>query len=841
MQDSSSPRSRRRPRLSSSSSSSAAAAVATKRARYEYSTDANTAVDAPSAMASARAKGKMPEAAALPVRPTPSNPLSSSKKLLIRNFRKHDGREAKVHEYYARVEQQLDSAVGALLNGTWPHVPLESLYRGVEDVCRRGDADKILTMLDDRIGSHLQTAVLPRIQAAANMSDLDVLRSFMKEWKVWMTQTVTIRSTFSYFDRTYLLRGRFPCINEMAISHFRRVTFSAKGAASLGLQVIAGICQIFEYDRRHDERLDQALLKDSIRMLNVLGVYVQYFDPIFLQQSEAYYRDFGKSWADASLKDYIAAVETLLAREHHRCITYSLDSTTEKRMMDWAHEILISHYSERLLHSTSLAHLLEGKDVKSMKGLYQLLQLSGLEKKVKTPWAEYIKTAGASIISDKDRGDEMVLRLLELRRSLDLMIRDAFGMDDDFLWAMREGFGGFMNDRKTALCWETGTSKVGEMTAKYIDMLLRGGTKALPSELLSDVKDRIKAEKQGEASSADEEAELDRQLDQALELFRFIEGKDTFEAFYKRDLARRLLMRRSASQDAERNMLTKLRGECGSNFTHNLEQMFKDQELAKDEMDSYRQLQLAKLDQKPPVDLDVMILSAAAWPSFPDLPLKLPDQVATQIERFDAHYKKKHTGRVLTWKHTLAHCVMTAVYPKGTKELLVSASQAVVLMLFNSLPDDGFLSYEQVSFATGLQGGELNRTLQSLACGKARVLSKHPKGRDVKQSDTFTFNRGFSDAKYRVKINQIQLRETKDENKATHERIAQDRRFETQAAIVRIMKSRKRMTHGDLVAEVINMTKKRGSVEPAAIKKEIESLIEKDYLEREDNAYTYLA
>jgi cullin-4 len=217
-----------------------------------------------------------------------------------------------------------------------------------------------------------------------------------------------------------------------------------------------------------------------------------------------------------------------------------------------------------------------------------------------------------------------------------------------------------------------------------------------------------------------------------------------------------------------------------------------------------------------------MILSAAAWPTYPDARLNLPNEVATQIERFAGYYQSKHTGRTLTWKHSLAHCSIKATFPKGSKELLVSAFQAVVLMLFNTVPADGFLAYDQISAATGLQGGDLERTLQSLACGKARVLSKHPKGRDVKSTDTFSFNKTFTDPKYRVKINQIQLKETKEENKATHERIAQDRRFETQAAIVRIMKSRKTMGHAELVAEVINLTKKRGSVEPAAIKKEIE-------------------
>jgi hypothetical protein len=614
----------------------------------------------------------------------------------------------------------------------------------------------------------------------------------------------------------------------MAIGQFRKMAFPSQVhsyRSSIGANLIMGICELIENDRRGGGQTEPTLLKDSIMMLYVLGVYVKHFEPFFLEQSQKYFKEFGEAWSTSSLKDYILVCEKLLKKEDYRCIQFNLDSTTEKQLMDSAHSLLISNYSEKLLNGGNLGKLLAEREVESMKALYDLLRLSGIQKKMKVPWGEYIRTAGAAIVSDKEKGDEMVLRLLELRRSLDLMIRDAFNKDEDFLWAMRESFGKFMNDRKVASCWETGTSKIGEMIAKYIDMLLRGGLKSLPKELLSDLKDRETAQKEGQASTGDEDAELDRQLDQALELFRFIEGKDAFEAFYKKDLARRLLMGRSASQDAERNMLTKLRGECGANFTQNLEQMFKDQELGKDEMESYKQWCQGSAERKAPLDLSVMILSAAAWPTYPDVRLNLPDEVATQIERFDKYYKNKHTGRVLTWKHSLAHCSINARFAKAPKELLVSAYQAVVLMMFNSVPDGGFLAYEQIATGTGLQGGDLNRTLQSLACGKARVLTKHPKGRDVKPTDTFTFNKTFTDPKYRVKINQIQLKETKEENKATHERIVQDRRFETQAAIVRIMKSRKSMGHSELVAEVINLTKKRGSIDTSAIKKEIERYV----------------
>jgi cullin-4 len=75
-----------------------------------------------------------------------------------------------------------------------------------------------------------------------------------------------------------------------------------------------------------------------------------------------------------------------------------------------------------------------------------------------------------------------------------------------------------------------------------------------------------------------------------------------FEAFYKKMLAKRLLLGKSASFDLERyisnclylqsrvtcnlhrSMISKLKTECGSNFTAKLEGMFKDIDLSRDLM-----------------------------------------------------------------------------------------------------------------------------------------------------------------------------------------------------------------------------------------------------------------
>lgn len=56
---------------------------------------------------------------------------------------------------------------------------------------------------------------------------------------------------------------------------------------------------------------------------------------------------------------------------------------------------------------------------------------------------------------------------------------------------------------------------------------------------------------------------------------RDVQGKDVFEAFYKRILSRRLLMGRSASMDAEKLCISKIKAECGAQFTNQLEGMLK--------------------------------------------------------------------------------------------------------------------------------------------------------------------------------------------------------------------------------------------------------------------------
>ena len=63
------------------------------------------------------------------------------------------------------------------------------------------------------------------------------------------------------------------------------------------------------------------------------------------------------------------------------------------------------------------------------------------------------------------------------------------------------------------------------------------------------------------------DAEINERLDKVIQIFRYLQDKDIFEGFYKNSLAKRLLDARSSNEEAEKQLVLKLKEECGFQFT----------------------------------------------------------------------------------------------------------------------------------------------------------------------------------------------------------------------------------------------------------------------------------
>lgn len=344
-------------------------------------------------------------------------------------------------------------------------------------------------------------------------------------------------------------------INEMGLQRFHASIFSDP---ALKTRILQGACDLIEADRKNelDEGTDdRELLKKSIRLFHDLGVYSRDFEPLLVQESQRFFKQWAEKEASSQfLATYAENCHNLIEREIQRCELYDLTRRTQQKLSSLLDDSLIREQQSVLLKETDIFGLLAVEDKYALGRIYSLLERLKLGQKLKPIFHKYIEEHGTMIVFDEEREADMVVRLLEFKEKLDTLLSESFQRDEELSHTLREAFEVFMNKgRRSESNWNTTNPKTGEMIAKYVDMLLKGGVKVIGL-------------KPNEMTLADEDAEINKQLDRVLELFRFVQGKDVFEAFYKNDLARRLLMGRSASDEAEKGMLARLKtGTCATN------------------------------------------------------------------------------------------------------------------------------------------------------------------------------------------------------------------------------------------------------------------------------------
>ncbi|XP_026806064.1 cullin-4B [Rhopalosiphum maidis] len=725
-----------------------------------------------------------------------SNP---TKKLIVKNLR---NKPMLPDNYQEQTWKKLREAVIAIQTSTAIQYTMEELYQAVENMCNNNLAAALYNNLIELSEAHVKKLLLNFTEITNDK--IIFLKKVNHHWSSHCQQMLMIRSIFLYLDRTYVLQN--PNVNsiwDMGLNLFRHHIMLNTNVQN---RAVDGLLLLIEKERQGD-MVDKTLLKSLLRMLSDLKIYQDAFEGKFLQATERLYATEGsRLMLELEVSEYLYHVEKRLSEENERLIHY-LDTSTKWSLIHTVEKQLISEHVSSILQK-GLEQLLNENRLDDLKLMYSLLTRvkKGLTELCIT-FNGYIKKYGRTIVIDPEKDKTMVQELLDFKDKMDIIVKKCFQANEKFGNSLKEAFEHFVNQR---------TNKPAELIAKFVDSKLKVGNKESTEE------------------------ELEKLLDKIMVLFRFIHGKDVFEAFYKKDLAKRLLLGKSASVDAEKSMLSKLKQECGGGFTSKLEGMFKDMEISKDINVAYKQyLAHVKDIQLSVIDMTVNILTMGHWPTYAVTEVAMPNEIIEYQDCFNKFYLAKHNGRKLQWQPTLGHCVLRSQFKQGNKELQVSLFQAMVLLLFNEYQ---MLPFKDVKSLTNMEDTELRRTLQSLACGKARVLIKSPKGRDIGDLDQFSVNNDFCNKLYRIKINQVQMKETNEEQKATEERVYQDRQYQMDAAIVRIMKMRKSLMHNLLISELFNQLK--FPAKPADLKKRIESLIDRDYMERDKdnpNQYNYIA
>ncbi|KAL2813696.1 Cullin [Aspergillus granulosus] len=749
-------------------------------------------------------------------------------------------------ETWAFLEKGIDNVMVKLEEGVDMKTYM-ALYTAVHNFCtshkavtgtaiqsQRG-AHLLGEELYKKLGEYLSRYLENVYTQSTSHAEEALLGFYMREWSRYTTAAKYINHLFRYLNRHWVKReideGKK---NVFDVYTLHLVKWRDDFFQNVHEKVMDAVLNLVE-KQRNGETIEQSQIKSIVDSFVSLGlddtdptkstldVYRSFFEKPFLAATRTYYEEESRQFvAENSVVEYMKKAEVRLDEEKARVGLY-LHPDIAKHLTETCLDVLVTAHSELL--RDEFQPLLDNERQDDLARMYRLLSRikDGLDP-LRTKFEAHVRKAGLAAVEKVAAEGESfepkmyVDALLSVHTRYHSLVKEAFNGESEFVRSLDNACREFVNRNK--IC-KSGSTKTPELLARYTDSLLKKGSKAA------------------------EESELEEMLVQIMTVFKYIEDKDVFQKFYSKMLAKRLVHVSSVSDDAETSMISKLKEACGFEYTNKLQRMFQDIQISKDLNASYKDwLDKSFLDdddRKKLVDSHFQILGTGFWPlNAPSTDFLAPPEIVKTAERFQKFYFDKHNGRKLTWLWQLCKGEIKANYIKNTKvpyTFQVSTYQMGILLLFN---DSDTLTYPDIQKATSLTPEILDPNLSIFL--KAKVLTISPEGSKPGPGSTFNLNYNFKNKKIKVNLN-IQIKsEQKVETDDTHKTIEEDRKLLLQSAIVRIMKSRKKMKHVQLVQEVIHQVKSRFPPQVPDIKKNIEALMEKDYIERLDgDEISYIA
>ncbi|KAH7292948.1 hypothetical protein KP509_28G004800 [Ceratopteris richardii] len=700
------------------------------------------------------------------------------------------------------------------------------LYTTIYNMCTQKPPQDYSQQLYDRyresFEEYINKMVLPAIR---DKHDEFMLRELVRRWDNHKIMVRWLSRFFNYLDRYFIARRSLPGLCDVGLICFRDLVYQeVKHNAKEAVIVLID-------KEREGEQIDRALLKNVLWIFVEIGMgamdaYESDFEAALLEDTAGYYRRKASSWIEEdSCPDYMLKAEECLKREKER-VGHYLHASSEQKLLEKVQHKLLSQYEQQLLekeHSGCRALLRDDK-VDDLSRMYRLFFkiTKGLDpianifkKHVTDEGMALVKQAEDAASNKKAEKKDMiggsdqafVRNVIELHDKYLQYVSECFVHNSLFHKALKEAFEVFCNKGVA------GNSNA-ELLATFCDNLLKkGGSEKLSDEAIEDT------------------------LEKVVKLLAYISDKDLFAEFYRKRLARRLLFDKSANDDHERSILTKLKQQCGGQFTSKMEGMVTDLTLARENQSAFVNYLAENPQSHPGIDLTVTVLTTGFWPSYKSSDLALPAEMVKCVETFKEFYQTKTKHRKLTWIYSLGTCNVFGKFEPKSIELVVSTYQAAVLLLFNTADR---LSYSEIKSELNLTDEDIARLLHSLSCAKYKILNKDPNTKTVSPTDVFEFNAKFTDKMRRIKVPLPPM----DEKKKVIEDVDKDRRYAIDASIVRIMKSRKVLAHQQLVLECVQQLGRMFQPDFKIIKKRIEDLIVREYLERDKenpNVFRYLA
>ncbi|XP_067649383.1 cullin-2-like [Haliotis asinina] len=684
--------------------------------------------------------------------------------------------------------------------------------------------------------SFLEAHVSSLLKAVQSCGSENLLANYHRHWEEYSQGSHYLNQLYGYLNSTFIRKqkvsdadlnyGGFAMdmadqmleIGELALDTWKRLMIEP-----LKTQLLNLILQEVKKDRGGNS-VNQTVVHGVINsFVNVeeykkkysMQLYEELFETPFLHETGDYYRQEAAKLKDEyNCSDYMEKVIQKLDNEDFRSRKFLHPSSYTKVTHECQQRMIADHL--QFLHGEcrEMVQMEKRKDLTHMYSLLKPIQsgLGVLMQEVE----DHIKQTGLEAVRSlkgENVPGQFVESMLEVHSKYTELIQSVFHADQQFVGALDKACAAAINFRSNPKM----ACKSAELLARYCDGLLKKSSKGIS------------------------ETELDDKLANCITVFKYLDDKDVFQRFYSRMLAKRLIYSQSTSMDAEEAMINRLKQACGYEFTNKLHRMFTDMSISSDLNNKFSDFTKEDSSRDLGVNFSILVLQAGAWPiAQSNLPsFALPQELEKSVRMFELFYNKNFSGRKLAWMHSFCSVEMKFNYLKKTYFVTMGTFHMGILLLFNSGDNVEKLAFSFIQKHTTLPERELVKQLQSLI--DTKIISHE--GEITPQSD-FELNLAYNNKRTKFKITAAVQRDSPQEVELTHSAVDEDRKMYVQAAIVRIMKARKVLKHNLLIQEVISQSRSRFNPSISMIKKCIETLIDKQYLERTANTtdeYSYVA
>ena len=434
------------------------------------------------------------------------------------------------------------------------NVSKEELYQAVEGLCRHKLTSSLYSNFEGEISSHIHSLVDSLASSVSRLKASQDSHTFLSEvnhvWGVHCTEMSTLRNIFLYLDRSIVqLQPTSLNLWDLGVSIFQKQLMERN---ELLEAIYLSILTFIEIDRSF-EVMDRSLLKAIIFMLHTLHLYPS-FERVFFEDSIRFFKDC--SVKESQVQDalgYLYQVERRLQQSHEMVTSYLLPSSKAALLHIVEEHFLAPQIESSIVNGLPLAlapillqnssnpqhngvlssvgssiftrGVLESSAV-HLQRMYHLAERISKLDFLGRSWGEYLKsqgsqyigtTTGATTITNssaaantKEFDKTIIPNLLNFYKNMEAVLKECFRSNENMKLILKTSFESFVNANKTS-------NKIARLLVIHVDSLLRS-----------------------EKSNTEEAVEV--ALDSSMLLFRVLNEKDTYEAFYKKYLSKRLLL-----------------------------------------------------------------------------------------------------------------------------------------------------------------------------------------------------------------------------------------------------------------------------------------------------------